>query len=812
MLTQDLRYGWRLLVRKPGFTTVAIVTLGVGIGANITVFSMMNAVLLRPLASYEPGRVVRVSGRTASGTPLARFSFPDFAAFRERSTAFADLSGANLGSFVLTVDNGTEQILGEIVSGRYLSMLGARVTAGRTLTDADDQASAAPVVVISDALSRRRFGSDSMVLGRQILLTGMPYTVVGVADRSVIGSFVGAPIDAWVPIATSGDALGPDWASDRSTRTLAVMGRLKRGVISEQARAELQVIADALTREFQPAQRFKSIEVAPGTLAAGTQRRLAQMFLSLLLGLVALVLLVSCANVGNLLLARTLGRRRELAIRVALGASRARLMWMLLTESAVIAGAGGIVALVLSLWTSQVFASITPLPNLSLRLDVRPDARVIAFAALATLMAAAMLAIVGAFQAMRAHTAPSLREDSAASIGGRSSARLRASLSAVQITASLVLLIGAALFLRSARNAASIDLGFDQRDVLATDLDGASRGTTAARRALFDDVLRRVSALPAVEAAAIATRAPLDSSTPTVRVSAREEVSPAADTTATTASFLVISPAYFDVLKTPIVAGRAFGNRDDADGVPAVIVNETLAARLWPGGDVIGRRLWLDPQVADRATTVVGVARNSKYVTLGEEHQAHLYLPFAQHPRAGMALLVRSSQPTERLANAVQTALRAIDPNLQGFFTRTLTEHVGVSLLPIQIAATLAAVVAALALALAVVGLYSLVSYLVAERTHEIGVRMALGADPAAVMRLVIGHGVRLAIAGLALGIPAAFAFSRVLTSLLYGVSPTDPVVFATASAAILIVSVLACYAPARRATRLDPLVALRNE
>jgi putative ABC transport system permease protein len=240
-------------------------------------------------------------------------------------------------------------------------------------------------------------------------------------------------------------------------------------------------------------------------------------------------------------------------------------------------------------------------------------------------------------------------------------------------------------------------------------------------------------------------------------------------------------------------------------------VNETLAARLWPAGDAIGRRLWLDPQVADTATTVVGVARNSKYVTLGEEHQAHLYLPFAQHPRAGMALLVRSSQPTERLADAVQTALRTIDPTLQGFFTRTLTEHVGVSLLPIRIAATLAAVVAALALALAVVGLYSLVSYLVAERTHEIGVRMALGADPADVTRLVIGHGVKLALAGLALGIPAALVFSRVLTSLLYSVSPTDPVVFATASAAILIVSVLACYAPARRATRLDPLVALRN-
>jgi putative ABC transport system permease protein len=317
--------------------------------------------------------------------------------------------------------------------------------------------------------------------------------------------------------------------------------------------------------------------------------------------------------------------------------------------------------------------------------------------------------------------------------------------------------------------------------------------------------------MPGVQSAALATRAPLDSSTPTVRVSAREAVAPAADATAATVSFLVISPSYFDVVRTPIVSGRAFAARDDAGGVAAVIVNETLAARLWPNGDAIGRRLWLDPQVAGTASTVVGIARNSKYLTLGEEGQGHLYLPLAQHPRSGMALLVRSSEPTDRLASAVLNALRSIDPNLQGFFTRTLTEHVGVSLLPIRLAAQLATVVAALALALAVVGLYSLVSYLVAERTHEIGVRMALGADASEVMRLVIGQGVKLALAGLALGVPTALVFSRVLGSLLYGVSPTDPVVFAAVSTGILIVAVLACYAPARRATRLDPIAALRQ-
>jgi predicted permease len=726
----------------------------------------------------------------------------------------SELSGVNLGTFILSADNRTDQLLGEIVSGRYLFMLGARISAGRALSDADDRPGATPVVVISESLRQRRVGPDSTVVGRQVLLTGTPYTIVGVVDRSFVGSFIAAPIDLWMPIEMSGKALSPNWKTDRSDKSLSIIGRLKPGVSAEQARAELQAIAGALTRELAPAQRLTSIDVLPGTLAAGEQRRLARVFLSLLLGLVALVLLVACANVGNLMLARVLGRRRELAVRVALGASRARLAWMLLTESALVAIGGGIVAVVLSLWTSRAFASITPLPNLTLRLDLRPDVRVIGFAVLATFAAAAVLAIAGAFQAMRAATAPALKEDAAASMGGRPSAHLRATLAAVQITVSLVLLIGAALFMRSARNAEAIELGFETRGVLATDLDGAGRSTPAANRRLFDEIVLRVSALPSVEAVALSTRAPLDSSTPVVRVNAREPITPATESTATTASMLVVGPRYFDVVKTPMIAGRVFSDRDDLDRSAVVIVNETLAARLWPDGDAIGRRLWLDPSVSDVSDTsaqVIGVARNSKYLTLGEEKQGHIYLSFAQHARPGMALLIRSSDLTDGLTNAVQGALRSIDPNVQGFFTRTLTEHVSVSMLPVRLAARIATVVAALALGLAIIGLYSLVSYLVAERTHEIGLRMALGADSSDVMRLVLGQGVKLAILGLAVGIPTALAASRLLGSLLYGVSATDPVVFAVVSVTVLTVSTAACYVPARRAMRLDPLTALRR-
>lgn len=808
MLTQDLRYGWRLLLRTPGFTAVAIVTLGIGIGANLTVFSLVNAVLLRPLASYEPDRVVRVVASTGAGAAVSRFSYLDYLDLREQSHAFSDLSAVSLGTFVVTSDNTTEQILGEIASGRYLSMLGATMTEGRTLTSEDDRASAAPAIVISSAMRERRFGTE-LAVGRELVLNGRAYTVVGVADRSVIGSFIGAPIDAWMPIATSGKGLGADWSANRSTRSLALIGRLASGMSPEQARGELQRIVERLTREFPPADRFARIEIAPGTLAAGAQRRLAQTFLSLLFGLVALVLLVACANVGNLLLARTLGRKRELAIRVALGAHRSRLVWMLLTESSLIAGAGGLVAVVLSLWTSRALAAITPLPTLSLRLDVRPDLRVIGFAIAITIVTAAVLALAGAYQAMRARDAPALREDTAASVGSRGTTRLRASLATLQITVSLVLLIGAALFLQSARHAEATELGFDPRGVLVTDLDGAAPGSPDTRRAILNRVLQRIAAIPGVAASALSTRAPLDSSTPTLRVSAAAAVAPS--TEAPGVSFLVVSPEYFNVVRTPIVAGRAFTDRDDATGAGAAIVNETLASRLWPDGDALGRRLWLDPQVSPTPATVVGIARNSKYLTLGEERQGHLYLPFAQHPRSGVALLVRSALPPDRLGPAVQNALHSIDPNMQGFFTRTLTEHVGVSLLPVRLAAKLATIVAGLALALSVVGLYSLISYIVAERTHEIGVRMALGADRRAISRMIIRHGLTLTAMGLAIGVPTALALSRVLGSLLYGVSATDPVVFTGVSGLILVVSIAACYAPARRATRLDPLTALRR-
>jgi putative ABC transport system permease protein len=808
---QDVALACRQLGQAPAFTAIAVATLAIGVGATVTIFSVINAVLLRPLALRDPSRVVRIVMRFGSGTPgtaARRFSFAEFADYRSRATTIESLSAVNLATFVLAADGRSDQIVGEIVSASYLDLVGASAIQGRLIADGDDGRGAEPVAMISEALWRRRFGGEAVV-GRPVLLNNRGYTVIGVVAANFGGSFIGAPVDIWVPIASSGSALGAGWEVDRTRRTVMLLGRLRADVGAPQARSELQAIATAVSAQFAP-DLHPRIEVVPGTLATGDQRRLAGMFLTMLLGLVAVVLVLASANVANLMLARVLGRRRELAIRTSLGASPWRLARMLMVESLVLSAAAGAAATVLSLWTSRAFADIAPLPTLRLRLDVHPDWRVTAFTVATVLATAAMLAIVGSLQAIRPNLAPALHERSVAS-GGRGPARLRAAMAALQVAASLLLVVGAGLFVRSVEQASAIELGFDPRGVVVLDVDAGGGQADAASAAFFADLLRGLALQQDVRAAAVSTRAPLDSSTPLLRVNAHQQVPAADDPASPTVSLLVVSPAYFDVVRTPIVAGRGFAERDDDRRPRVAIVNQTLAAKLWPNGTAVGRRLWLDAPFAGMPFEVIGIARDSKYLTLGEQRQPHVYVPFAQQPRRSMAVLVRSTATPDRAIDAVQRTLRDIDPHVQGFFARTLVDHVAVSTLPVRLAARVTTVIAAIALALAVLGLYSLVSFLVGERTHELGVRIALGAGSGDVLRLVAGYGLRLALAGVAVGVPIALAGSRLIGGLLYGVSATDPAVFAWGATTVVLVSVVASYLPARRALRVDPVAALKS-
>ena len=808
-ISGDVRLALRHLRQSPAFTLVAVATLALGIGANTAMFSVVNAFLLRPVSARGPDRVVRIAAHAATGGAGARrFSYAEFVDFRDRATTLSELAAVNLATCVLTADNRTDQLLGEIASGGYLSLLGAHAEQGRLLAPSDDKPGAAPVAVISNSLWRRRFGGEAIV-GRHVLLNRTDYTVVGIADEAVVGSFVGAPVDVWLPIQSSGDALGPNWRTDRSARTLALIGRLADGASRTQARSELQIVESAAAPDAS-SDLHRSVDVEPGMLATADQRRSAGAFLAVLSTLVLLVLLVACANVGNLLLSRVIGRKRELAIRLSLGASRARVARMLATEALVIGASAGAGALLLSIWITRALERINLLPGLTLRLPAEVDAHVLTFTAAAALFASLALAAVGTLQVVRRDLAPALKDNGPAAMAGGGRTRVRGALVGVQITVSLLLVIGAALFVRGARAAAAMDPGFDPRGVVVLDLDATTGRSVAESLRLFRAALQQLGDMPTVVAAALSTRAPLDSSTPLVRVSARVPVE-AGDQDSPTVTYLVVSSRFFEVVKTPVASGRPFTDADDATRTPVAIVNESLAARLWPNGDALGRRLWLESQVSTTPCVVVGVARDSKYLSLADERQGHVYLPFAQHPRRGMALLVRSIDPPERAIRDVRNLLHAVDPGLEGFFARTLVEHVAVSTLPVRLAARLAAAIAGLALALAVVGLYSLVSFLVIDRTHELGLRMALGATAGDVMRLVIAYGLRLTLAGLTVGLPTAIAGTRLLRTLLYGVSPVDPVTFVAASAAVVTVATLACALPAWRAMRLSPIVALRR-
>ncbi len=461
--------------------------------------------------------------------------------------------------------------------------------------------------------------------------------------------------------------------------------------------------------------------------------------------------------------------------------------------------------------TTSLLTSIKLLPTLTLRFDTRLDWRVLAFTAAIASIAAIGLLVAGAVQVTRPQLRPALTEDSSGSIGAGSRSWLRTALVAAQVTVSLLLLVGAALFARSVKHAEAIELGFDPRGVVIVDADHIGRADRAGVQDFFARVLQRLESDGAVQAAAIASRAPLDSSTPITHYDISGPIDAARVSALPTASFLVVSPGFFDVIGTPLVEGRRFTYADDAGAPAVVIVNETLAHRMWPHESAIGQRIWLDARAASDACVVVGVARNSRYLTIGEEGQAHLYRPFAQQPAAGMAVLVRSLERSDRTIARAQDALAAVSPTVQGFFPRTLSEHASVSLVPVRLAAQLSLATAALGAVLATVGLYALISFLVTERTHELGLRMALGATPSSLVRMVVGYGLTLGAIGLAFGIPVALLAGRLLRSLLYGVSPTDPLAFAIVSGMILAMTAIACVGPAIRIVRLDPLVALRR-
>jgi macrolide transport system ATP-binding/permease protein len=820
-LWQDARYGFRMLWKTPGFTAVAVLTLALGIGANSAIFSAVSAFILRPLPVEDAGRLVRVfETRVASGARPGdlddSFSYPDYVDYRDQTQTFEGLVVHRMEQAALGVNGQNDSLWGELVSGNYFDALRVRPAAGRGfLPDEDVTPGERPVVVISHNLWRNRFNSDPGIVGQNVTLNNQSFTVVGVAPEGFAGTMFGLAMDFWVPVMMQEQITREGrWTDQRGDSRLDVVGRLKDGVTKEQAEADLTAVTRRLAEQYPESGRKNSRGVVLSEVEGrfGQEAGTIKLGSGLALGVTALILLIACANVANLLLARSAARRKEIGIRLALGAGRWRVVRQLLTESVMLSLAAGALGLLVAFWATDLLRSLLPVLPYTIVLDMSPDARALAFTLAVSLLTGVVFGLAPAWQASRPDLVPVLKNETVALKGGSRRLTLRNALVVGQVAVSLLVLVCGGLLVKSFYRAQAINPGFKVENGLALKLNPGLLGYDEERgKNFFRELRERVGALPGVESAAFGNYLPLDngsSSTGPVWAEGQPEPPPGEGMSTL---YTTVGPGYFETLGIPVARGREFDQTDQKDSPRAVVVNEELAARLWPGDpDPAGKRLFVSNP--ERPRVVVGVAKNALYRTLGESPRPMMYQSLNQRYDSYMTLVVRTEGDPEALVKSIRQEIAALDRQLPVASVRTLRQHMTWALLGTRMGASLALAFGLLALALAAAGLYSVMAYTVSQRTREIGIRMALGAQARDVLRLVAGQGLALTAVGLALGLLAALAATRVLTSILYGVSATDPLTFAAIASLLFAVALLACYVPARRATKVNPTEALRYE
>ena len=818
----DIRFALRTLRRNPVFALVAVLTLALGIGANTTIFSVVNAVLLRePPAVREPDRLVQVYTSDYSGPRYGASSYADYLDFRSGVSGLSGLAAFAPSPINFSTGGEASRIWGEEVSGNYFTVLGVVPALGRTFApDVDRAQGAEPVAVISYAFWQRGFGADSGAVGREVRVNGYPFTVIGVAPPRFSGSIRGVQADIWVPYVMRG-LLSPERTREgsgvdlmqRGDRGLSIIGRLGPGATLATAQASFGVIARRLHATYP--QEWTDVHEKPRAITLLSERDsrvLPQLrgavlgFFALLMTVVGLTLLVCCANVANLLLARAAGRRRELSIRLALGAARGRLTRQLLTETAVIAILGGAVGLLIAKWAMGMLMAFQPPLPVPVGLDISLDSGVLAFTALVAVFTGVIAGAAPAFGAARLDLVSALK--GITNVGG--ARRRRPALSSVlvvgQMATCVILLTMAGLLLRSLRAAQSVDLGFDPSGIAVFSMELGSQGYDELRgRAFYDGLLARVAALAGVRAASLAESTPLGLAYTRRGVSVEGYQARPGEDMEFGAN--IVGPGYFDLMRIPLERGREFTDRDRAGSLPVAVVNESFVRRFWPGEDPIGKRI----RIGDESREVVGVARDSRTRSLNESPAPFFYLPHLQRYQPNVILEVRTSGDPAAIIPAVRREIAALDRNLP-VQAETMEDALKLSLLPQRVGATLLGIFSLLGIVLASIGLYGVVAYSVAQRTRELGIRLALGADSRDIYRVVLGRGVALTMSGLAIGVVAALALARLARGVLFGVSPADPITLGSVSAILVAVALLASYVPARRATRVDPLVALREE
>ena len=814
-LRQDLRQAARLLVKDPGFTVVAVLSLGLGIGANTAIFSLVNALLLRPMPVAQPHEIVSVYTSDFSGPLFGASSYPDYQDFR-RLDALAGLVAWAPTPVALSQDGGHQRLFAEMVSASYFDVLGVRPVLGRGFVPEEDTAPAA-VAVISHALWQGGFGADPAIVGKSLVLNGTPFQVVGVAPPGYGGLMRGLAMDVWLPLSMHAVARPGSSELHRGNRGLFLTGRLKPGTDRAAAQARFDALAAEL-RAAHPRQwtdvqqrgRVVTLVSEAGSRIFPEVRGPVLGFVALLMTVVGLVLLIACANLANLLLARAAARRREIGIRVALGAGRFRLVRQLLTESLLLGALGGALGLLWASWGTDVIAGFRPPVPVPLLIDLRPDGRVLAFTAAVSLLTGVLFGLAPALSATRRDLVSALKDDTASVAGARWRSRLRGILVGGQVSVALLLLVGSGLFLRSLRNAHTIDLGFEPGGLALASVDLALAGYKEdAGRDFYGRVLASTRDLPGVVAATLVKDAPLGLGGGRRRVVIEGYTPrPGEDMEV---SLTAVGPGFFDTFRIPLRRGRAFRESDDAAAPLVAIVNESFVRRYWPGQDPIGRQLRMRGEQAP-AMEVIGVARDGKYRTLGEDPRPFLYVPLFQDFDPSVTLVARTAGSPAELAALLPRRLAALDPRVPAFDVKTMDEHLRFALLPARLAAAVLGSFGTVALLLAALGLYGVMSYVVSQRRREVGIRMALGARRSDVIRLVLGHGMRLTVAGAACGLAAALALTRLVSGLLYGISPTDPWTLLGVTGVLAAVAFLSCLLPARRAAGVDPVVALRFE
>jgi predicted permease len=819
---QDLKFGARTLVKRPAFTTVAVLSLALGIGANTAIFTVINAVFLHPLPIEDPARVAELFTRDtktvqAAGFNLTPTSLQNFKDYRDQNTAFSALAGYFFNGLQWTHEAESEGMPGMMTTANYFDLLGIKPFLGRLFRPDEDLDNPAMVAVLSHSVWTSRFGADRAVVNTTITLNGLPFTVIGVTPAGFNGTAsLAGPDRIWVPLGMREQLLTGQIKTlmgNRRFRWLNILGRLKPGVSLAQAQSGLKAIAVALEQQFPDANQGRTIEVtsvSDAALGVNNRRQFVQAG-GVLMTVVALVLLIACANLANLLLAQAARREREITVRAALGASRARLMRQLLVESALLSIAGGGAGLLVAFWGRHALWSFRPPFLGNAAIDLSFDPLVLAFTAGVSLLTGVVFGLMPAIRLSRTKLGDALKSGGRSGSLGLGHSRLRSVLVASEIALATVALIGSGLFVRSMQAAETMDVGFDAQHLGFVRVDpGGQHYPEALGQQFYLDAIAKARQVAGVESAAVASVVPIAGGNGLLLTVFPEGQAQNSTYRGSLVAFNDVTPGYFSTLRIPFREGRDFTEFDRAGTTMVTVVNEVVAKQLWPGQSALHKRFTVVQSPA--LYEVVGVVANSVINRVGEDPAPMIARPMLQDYAPAAALVVRTSNDPGALLSVVRDQIQTLDKNMPLRGTGTIQQQIEQGLWAPRMGAVLLSVFGGLAFTLAMIGIYGVMSHSVAQRTPEIGIRMAFGAQPRDVMRLILGQGMRLALVGTAAGVVAALLLGRLVADLLFGIRPQDPVTIVVVTVALSAVAMVACYIPARRATRVDPLVALRDE